>query len=267
MKTLVVINEVTGAIGSACLARFSRERNTNILGLSRQALPAETFYTNRYLPDNTLICSIGDISKPTDCKSLAQKIDPELYDRIVYIHAVGVYPFELDNTGNIHVSHDDDNDGIDDRVIELSHKAFFAMTEALKSTGPPIKALIFGSIADKFRPAVHRSWWAVIDMTKERMKNEVARENSVSFFVLNVSSVICPHEIITRPFVFQHTNADPAFWLMPHEVAERIVELTLSEKTGFVESELFHNASYYEEGYFSDDKFTNRKKAELGYGS
>lgn len=105
-----------------------------------------------------------------------------------------------------------------------------------------------------------------MEMTKERMKNEVARQNNISFFVLNVSSVICPHETMTRPFVFRHTNADPAFWLMPHEVAERVVRLTVSEKTGFVEDELFHSANYYEEEYFSDDKFTNRKKAELGYG-
>lgn len=137
MKTLVVINGVTGAIEAACLARFSRERQINILGLSRQALFAKTFCSNGYLPDNTLICSIGDISKPTDCKSLVQKINAKLYDQIVYIHAVGVYPFELDKTGDVRVSHDNDGDGIDDRVVELSHKAFFAMTEALKSTGLP----------------------------------------------------------------------------------------------------------------------------------
>jgi len=264
MKTLIIINGVTGALGAACLARFSREHGTTIVGLSRQAQKVDTFCANGYLPDNTLICSIGDISSKEACKSFSQKIDKSFYEKIIYIHAVGVYPFELDTTGNIHVSNDNDNDGIDDRVVKLSHDAFFAMTEALEGVGLPVRALIFGGIADKFKPAVHKSWWTVIEKTKDRMKKEAEQKNKTSFFVLNISSVICPHELITRPFVFQNTNADVSFWLMPHEVAEQVAALVFSKRNGFVEDRLFHKADYYEEDYFADPKFTKRKKAELG---
>lgn len=97
------------------------------------------------------------------------------------------------------------------------------------------------------------------------MKLRVIQKDKISFFILNISSVICPHEIIARPFVFQNTNADPIFWLMPHEVAERVVALIFSKKNGFVEDELFHKADYYEKDYFTGTKFTNRKKAELGF--
>lgn len=97
------------------------------------------------------------------------------------------------------------------------------------------------------------------------MKSEVAQKDKVSFFVLNISSVICPHEILTRPFVFQNTNANPVFWLMPHEVAERVITLIFSkEKNGFTEDDFFHKADYYEKDYFIDAKFTDRKKRELG---
>lgn len=264
MKTLVIINGVTGAIGSACLARFSREHDTSIWGLSRKTPPAETFCINEYLPDNTMIFSIGDITSKTDCDNFAKKINTKLYEKIIYIHAVGVHPFELDDAGNIHVSNDNDNDGVDDRVMNLSYNAFFAMTEALNGVNLPIKALIFGSIADKFKPAIHKSWWTVMNMIRERMKSEVAQKKNISYFVLNISSVICPHEIITRPFVFQNTNADLFFWLMPHEVAEQVVSLVFSSRSGFAEDELFHKADYYEDDYFADAKFTKRKKAELG---
>lgn len=264
MKTLIIIGGVTGALGAACLARFSREHGTTIIGLSRQAQKDDTFCANGYLPDNTLICSIGDISNKEDCKSFSQKIDRSFYEKIIYIHALGEYPTELDASGNIHVSNDIDNDGIDDRVVKLSHDAFFAMTEALEGVGLPLRALIFGSIADNFKLAVHKSWWTVMERIKEKMKKEVEYKNKTSFFVLNISSVIDPGELIIRPFVFQNTNADASFWLMPHEVAEQVVALVFSKRDGFTEDRIFHKADYYEENYFEENKYTNRRKAELG---
>ena len=84
MKTLVIINGVTGAIGSACLARFSRANDTTIIGLSRQAPPIEEFCEDGFLFDNTLICKIGDITDKNNCENLAQRINKDLYQRIVY---------------------------------------------------------------------------------------------------------------------------------------------------------------------------------------
>lgn len=264
MRTLVIINGVTGALGAACLAQFSREQGVTILGLSRQAPKAETFCVDGYLPDCTLICSIGDITDQLHCKLFVDHINPSIYQEILYIHAVGVYPFEVDDSGNLQMLNDDDGDGIDDRVLNLSYKAFFAMTEPLQGLGVPIKTLLFGGIADKFRPPVHTSWCKVIERVKGAMKERIMKVQNTSYFVLNISSVICPHELLTRPFVFQHTNASPQSWLMPNEVAERVVELMLSGITGLVEDELFHKANYYEVDYFSDSKFTPRKMAELG---
>ncbi|MEK9158016.1 MAG: hypothetical protein AAB638_02435, partial [Patescibacteria group bacterium] len=188
----------------------------------------------------------------------------DFYEKIIYIHSVGVYPFELDDAGNIHVSHDEDGDGIDDRVMKLSYEAFFSMVESLKEIGLPVTSLVFGGIADKFRPAVHKSWWTVMERVRLRMKEELKNNTSISFFILNISSVICPHELITRPFVFQKTNANEIFWLMPHEVAENVVSLVFSNKNRFVEDDLYHKADYYEDDYFTANKFTKRKKAELG---
>lgn len=270
MKTLVIINGVTGAIGTACLARVSREREVTIYGLSRKAEPLSTFQdTSGSLPDNTLICSIGeDIADKDNCEKFIKAIDTARYEKIIYIHSVGVYPFEIDAQGNIKVSHDHDGDGVDDRVVELSYNAFFAMTNTLRTTGLPLSALIFGGVADKYHPAVHKSWWTVMEQVKENMCRVVAEDEKARFFVLNISSVICPHEILTRPFVFQNTNADPRFWLMPHEVAEEAVMLTFwnspKQEEGFVERNLFHSADYYQDDYFTDVKFTRRKKSELG---
>ncbi|MES2060035.1 MAG: hypothetical protein V4438_03330 [Patescibacteria group bacterium] len=265
MKTLVIINGVTGAIGTACLARFSREIDTTIIGLSRKAKPYYEFVRDGHLPDKTIICNVGDPITESGCKSFVGAIDHVLYEKIIYVHALGVYPFEIDIDGNVKVSNDADGDGIDDKVVELSYNAFFAMVTAIRSANKPLDALIFGGVADKHKPAVHKSWWTVMQIVKENMKKIVQEGTDTNFFVLNISSVICPHEILTRPFVFEDTNADPRFWLMPHEVAEEVANLTLSDTNqGFIEQDLFHKADYYQDDYFTEEKFTDRKKAELG---
>ncbi len=264
MKTLIIINGVTGAIGSACLAELSRNPNIDIYGLSRKALPFKKFLRNGNLPTNTIVCSIGDISDPSLCKSFTEKIDKNAYGRIIYIHAVGIYPFEIDKSGKIEVAHDEDGDGIDDRVLKLSDNAFFGMVNALETTGLPLHGFIFGGIADQYEPVVHKSWWTVMKKVKEKMRLESERNSDLSFTLLNISSVICFNELLTRPFVFQDTDAHPRFWLKPHEVGERVVEIICTPKKGLVEEFLFHESDYCGKNYFLDERFTPRKYRELG---
>lgn len=268
MKTLTIINGATGAIGSACLAAYSRSPHTTIVGLSRRAPPVETFCrADGKLPDRHLLCSIGEnIADRSICDLLAERIAAN-YERIVYVHAVGVYPFELDEQGAIHVSHDHDGDGIDDRVRHLTHDAFFAMTEALGRKEVPLNALIFGGLADRHRPAVHQSWWKVMEQVKARMRDLMAEQPTISCHVLNISSVMCPNELLVRPFVFTATDADPAYWLKPHEVADEVVRLTTSrEESGFQETDLYHAAPYHRPDYYEPKPFTDRKRRELGRG-
>lgn len=264
-KTLVIINGVTGAIGAACIASFSRERDMTVIGLSRQAMHYSAFMGGDYLTQGSFICSMGDIAEKHDCEAFVSALDSSVYKRIIYVHAVGVYPFEINRLGAFKVLNDDDGDGIDDRVVKLTHDAFFAMVEALSKTGRPLHALIFGGIADKYRLLVHRSWWTVMERVKMRMRKFVAAYQNTWFCLLNISSVICPHEIITRPYVFLKTDAEARFWLQPHEVAKEVVALTSSDqRERFIEKELFHCSSYYHDDYFTEQEFTQRKKRELG---
>ena len=260
-KTLVVINGVTGAIGTACLAKFSREEGVAIIGLSRKALPFATFARGGVLPDRHLVCSIGE-TDPANCAAFAEAIASDAYERVVYVHAVGLYPFELNGQGKIEVAHDRDGDGIDDRVMDLSHHAFFAMAEALAAKVRSATAFVFGGVADRYRPSVHQSWWKVMEKTRERM--EATHRPELSFGILNISSVMCPHELITRPFVFIDTDADARYWLLPEEVATEIVRLSRLERKGVLTADLFHPAPYCTANYFLDEPFTHRKRAELG---
>jgi hypothetical protein len=262
MKQLIIINGVTGAIGGSCLAQFSRDPNNTIYGLSRRALHYSAFFQSGTMPDATLICSAGEAS--SELPELLKKIDVSLYKRIIYIHALGIYPFEIHTDGTVMVKNDHDRDGIDDRVTHLTYDAFFMALSALQKKKIPAHALIFGGLADKYKPAVHQSWWKTINKVRKQCKRLVDEDGSLTITLLNISSTICPNELIDRPFVFCDTDANPRFWLMPNEIAEKVERLTSKKRCGFHECELFHPATYYRKGYYHDRRFTARKKRELG---
>jgi hypothetical protein len=264
MKKLIIINGVTGAVGTACLARYSREKDTFIYGLSRKGFDYKETLENPLIPQNTNIFSIGDITSTEDCKNFVTSINTDNLESITYIHAVGYYPFEIDKNGKVFVSGDNDGDGIDDRVTELSYQAFYSMLENLNILKLPCYTVIIGSVADKHKPEVHSSWWKTMQKVKDRANSFVKENKNITINILNISSVICPHEILTRPFVFQNTNADASFWLTPDEVANKIFSLATTSNEQLHEEDLFHKASYYEDDYFSDINFTERKKKELG---
>lgn len=258
MKNLIIINGVRGAIGSACLARFSRDPKNTIYGLSRRALSYRKFLSNGKMADATLICSAGKIN------SFINKVNFSQYDEVCYIHALGLYPFEIDKRGKIQIKGDNDRDGINDTVMNLSHDMFISMINSIVSHTQKslVHAVTFGSIADQHKPPIHQSWWKTI----EKVKSSVGKihNSRLSTTLLNISSVICPHELITRPFVFRDTDAKPRFWLTPDEVAQEVAQITSTHLTGFHEYDFFHPAEYYRPDYYSPHPFLVRKKSELG---
>ncbi len=261
-KRLVVISGVTGAIGSALFAEYGQDPGTVIYGISRKARPVGDFLREGKLPQKTLICSIGDLD---DYSSLFDRIDYGSFNEVIYIHALGLYPFEVNNVGNITVECDRDGDGINDNVTKLTYDAFISATSSLqKNWRGTSKCIIFGSIADKYHPSVHQSWWKTIEKVKGYMNGEVVNNPNLSMVIFNISSVLCPHEVITRPFVFVNTDANQIFWLHPYELARFVVEKTNMVNSGFNEFEKYRIKPGFVEGdYYTDPSFTPRKVMEL----
>jgi hypothetical protein len=267
-KKLIIITGVTGALGSAFLAKFAKQKNTVIYGISRQGLD----YTKFIRPEtskfylNTFICSLPDLGDET-IKKVIDKIDIKKFNSITYIHGLGLYPFEIDAYGNYIVNNDHDNDGINDTTLDLSYRLFKTITAELKISTYDNKikyaALIFGGIADKYKPIAHQSWWRVIAKTKNYL--QLAAGNNFGAHLLNISSVICPHEIITRPYVFIKTDAEMEYWLSPDEVIEKFMKLTKNKNifSGFHEYEIFNKKPRFDLLYYQEKNFTPRKVAEL----
>lgn len=266
-KDLFIINGITGAIGSAFLSLLAKRDNTIIYGLSRRAAHFRVFIhnNNNKLFAKTLICSLPELDKNT-IEDFTGLIDYSQFRSVTYIHALGLYPFEIDQDGNHVVENDNDQDGINDMTLDLSYRLFKDMVSAIRSAtehnGLKGCAVIFGGLADKHRPIAHTSWWKTIEMTKQYFSDQ--NNDRFGIHVLNISSVICPHEIITRPFVFIKTDANGKYWLTPDEVAERGLKcIAKNPYRGFHEYEIFNKRPRFDLMYYQNEKFTPRKVAEL----
>jgi hypothetical protein len=265
MKKLIIISGITGAIGNALLPALVKDYV--IYGISRKGLPMSKFInekTQKFF-DATFICSIDGLDASA-VEKFTSSIDYHLFSKVIYIHAVGLYPFEVNEHGEHVVENDIDGDGINDDVMNLTHNY---LTEMISSIGwkcltnniKPFSAVTFGGIADVHQPIVHESWWKTMQKTKIFLKQ--IGQGSATMHILNLSSVICAHEVMTRPFVFINTNAEPQYWLTPEEVAQKVKNLIADDRPGFFEEDLFHWSPYYKDGYYSNEKFTPRKVKEL----
>jgi hypothetical protein len=163
-------------------------------------------------------------------------------------------------------------DGIDDRCTELTYRMFRSFYSGIASQiKKQVHSFIFGGIADKHEPTAHASWWKTMKKLRTDLVENFEKAEHASIIkkfckvsVLNISSVLCPNELISRPFVFSKTDADPQYWLLPMDVANFLQNIiTFGQQEDFKEYELFKKKPNFNSAYYEDEKFTPRKVKEL----
>ena len=262
-RSLVIVSGVTGAIGSAVLAEYGRKKNVVIYGISRQASNMRQFINRdtRKLHQRTLICSIDEVTEKS-YQDFISLIDFSGFSEVIYVHALGLYPFEVDHNGNYVTENDYDGDGINDKCMFLTYTLFKTVTSKIAElTNVPLKCAIFGGLSDKHNPRAHKSWNHVIEKAKKYMM--ASAKKNISMLALNISSVICSHELITRPFAFINTDADHTYWLSPWEVGRKVAKELGRMEGGYCETEIFNHNPNFRNGYYNDKNFTPRKVLEI----
>jgi hypothetical protein len=270
-KKLYIIPGISGAIGNAFLIRLANDPGVVVYGISRKAEPYTSFVqegTGKF-PLRTFICSLGELDA-VSLKDFVRRIDMAAFESVVYVHALGHYPFEVSVKGEHLLTNDHNSDGINDLTYDLTYRVFTEFTAALKEVAVlskvPMTCMLFGSITDKYRLKEHQSWWKVIVMTRAYM--ERVASSAVGMHLVNISSVICSHELATRPYVFIDTDADPRYWLDPSDLALKVIEKLKKSGSfcGFQTYDIYNPRPGITAAYFSARTFKRRKMAEL-FGS
>ena len=264
-KDLVIITGVTGAIGSALLEQYGQRKNTVIVGITRKSQTWKNFINKKTgkIYCGTLLCAVEFEEK--EVKNFIAHIDVEEFARVTFIHCVGDYQFEVDSVGNFTTENDKDGDGINDLVKFLSYDLFkWFAGNLMRKTKSQLDFVIFGSLADKYEPQSFKSWWQTMKKTEHFMSSVITEK--IGFFRFDISSVLCPHELITRPFVFTHTDADQTSWLSPSKLASEVIRALDTSNGGFHKNDMFEHWDGFSSDYYQDEKIVPRRLLEISQG-
>lgn len=124
-KKLIIINGVTGFIGSNIFTYFIEKDDFIIFGISRKGKYVDTYIDENTgkLPPKHLVFSLTDYYRDgyeADIK-LFLDILPNEIEEVVFINSMGEYKTEMDIDGNIIIEDDNDQDGINDVTKRMTH--------------------------------------------------------------------------------------------------------------------------------------------------
>ena len=262
-KKLVIINGVTGTIGSTIFSHLVEATNYTVWGISRKGQYFEEFIdseTNK-LPLKNLVFSLGDYGSEKSQLSVNEFVSSIEVSSITFIHVMGKFITEIDKDGQKVVSDDHDGDGINDGVKRLSYDVPSWFIQAFLHHERTFNFVQIGSLSDKHNIEIHGSWVKSIALLKEYLaKIERSKMNSL---ILNISSVLTPKELIERPFVSMQTNAEIQYWLPPIEIARYIVKYINEPNEGFFEKDLYRVWPKFSGEHFASEEYTDRRKKEL----
>lgn len=256
-KTLIIIAGVAGEIGTA-FGKKTTNYLIETLGVIRKStvegIESENF--------KTIQCMLDD---EYDINEKFQHIDIEKYERIIYLHTIGVDKFNPRNYPDVVKM-----DTIDPNVYDTNVNSFKYLLRYLgeriykynqnTDTHILLKTAIIAGTADKYTPFVIEDFCEAKFIVREYMRSYVGRfPEWFSALSINVTSTITKSAVAIRPY------AKTDYWLTPDGVVEKSYADLISIEKGYREIDLIKSSPDYVEGYYEDKDMLYRKwSAETG---
>lgn len=233
MNTLFLVTGSNGAIGSAYLEELVRHNQTTVAiarGHHRHDWPCKQTF---------------DLLNKEDCETCIRHLDLTRVSRVVLIHTVGKFHFEL-TPGEM-----------SEEIWQSNLTTFVNIADPLlaraSTEGIQVKLVAFGSPSDFYHVPFWRMFTAAKDSIREYIKKAVFRSRDMQGLFVNISSTRTANEEKLRPF------ADTSTWLTPEEVVQgSIAEIRKSGGTGYREIQIIRPDPNFNNYYADID--TIRKK-------
>ncbi len=246
MTKLAIITGANGALGKEYLKYFSDKKNYSVIGWSKNE-PKNKIKNITYLT--------GDLLDKTRIKYEMSKIELKNFSKIIFIHPVGKFRFELKNTK------DENKEEINSEIFRSNVMTFLNTADTiLKSANKKTKLMFcaFGSISDKYKIPFWKSYSSSKKELKKLIKN-LSYDNAIRGVFVNISSTLTHNEKNLRPF------ADTTYWLKPHEIVDKTIQEIIYGKLPFIELEIFKSKPGFDKSYYLDYKSIYQKwKKEMG---
>lgn len=244
-KTIIIIAGVAGEIGTNFAIELLRQ-GFHVLGTLR----------------NKKVGNLGPNFFTVQCELSSEKsilenfkeIPLENYERIIYLHTIGMDKFTPRNYPDIQKL-----STIDQEVYETNVNSFKYLFRYLIKRIHQwntenedlicLKTCIIAGMSDKYTPFVIEDFAEAKFILRGYIRSSIQRfSNWCSGLSINISSTITKAAIAARP------HADTVFWFTPQEVVQRSIDELIGEELSYKELELFKPSPYFIEGYYENNE-------------
>ena len=254
VKTLVIVARAAGEIGST-FVRSIITRNIDCIAVIRHK---ELTINSPLLTQ--LRCNLED---DADIRRAFQPYMDQHYNkyqRIVYLHSIGIDHFETRGYPNIRPLATIPSEVYATNVNTFKYllKYLFDLTEErqgrLSGRLVRLKVAIIAGIADKYSPFVIESYCEAKMINRQYIQSAILqRPCETSGLSINISSTKVASALRIRP------HADTSYWLEPEEVVTRSIDILLSEQQGYQEIDIFKNMPSFVGDYYWNNRLLYEK--------
>lgn len=244
-KNLYLVAGARRGIGKTFANYFRSKNDGDVMGFSRKQIG---------------LCKQLDFLNVENVENLVGGINFNKFEKIVYLHSIGIDKFEPEGKPQI----DLDKDGIDDEVYGTNVVAFRNLADLLvkqsKEKDLALTLINIGSISDIFDVPYWQSFTRSKNIVRQYMKaNSSDRINGL---MLNISSTLdVDAEVYARKF------ANTTYWQTESELLNKVKPLfEINLNSNYAEFDFFKHNPNFKSDYFTNlPELLKTWKKDMGY--
>lgn len=251
-KTLYIVAGAAGEIGTSFLKKLTDNKNDCVAIIRKR----EVSFESPFLKTIKL-----DLTSQYEIETGLKDIKFEDYQKIVYLHTIGVDKFDPRGYPKIDKMKTIDSDVYDTNVNSFKYLYRYCVKRVrdynlAHDQKINLKISIIAGTSDKHTPFVIESFCEAKFILRQYIQSAVnLYPDFVSGLSINVTSTITESALKVRPY------ADTTYWLTPEEVVSQSIETLIEDSKGYKELDLLKKSplfvnDYYENNTLLYDKWT-----------
>ncbi|MBP6925868.1 MAG: hypothetical protein KBC22_02340 [Candidatus Pacebacteria bacterium] len=253
-NTLFIIAGASGEIGDIFIQNLIKKYH--VIGISRTTLP-KTIHAN-------LSWAHLDLTNPIEVQDFIDRSSFASYERVVFLHSIGVDKFENQNYPETEVHQTIDPVVYHSNVNTYKYIAA-GLVEKIKSeresgSNTHLTLSMIGSVADKYGLIFLTSFTESKHIVRSYIQSAVRCYPWISGLVINITSTITASALKVRP------HSDTTYWLTPEEVSKKSIKALATEQYGYKEIDIIKHNPDFEEDYYHDNEKIYKRWSHFVWG-
>lgn len=249
-KTLIIVAGAAGEIGTEFCRKIVNQR-INCVGIMRN---------NKIQLESDLLLQIPcDLANEKEIESAFANVNFKEYQKIIFLHTIGVDKFELRGYPDIKPMDTIPYDVYNTNVNTFKYLLKYCIHRIDKlnlqnKSKIKFKIAIIAGEGDKYTPFVIESFCEAKFILRQYIQSYIKiHPNWVSGLSINITSTITKSALKVRPY------ADTTYWLTPEDVVNQSFKKLIKSSSKYKEIDVIKQSPNFTDGYYENNNLLYAK--------